>query len=191
MTLLCLDSTHVDAQGLSNMRAKSLRWSKDTLSIDTLSMVPGSVSVRDGKGDPIDSSCFFFDWANGRLIRTNSATCAFDSVIVRYRVFPFNAGELRRHKTAELLTVKGQSPDPFRYQPSLSKPSGLFQEKGLNSNGSIARGISFGNNQDVFVNSSLNLQLSGPIGNNVELLAAITDENIPVQPEGNTQQLQE
>ena len=66
-----------------------------------------------------------------------------------------------------------------------------FVSDGLSKNGSISRGISFGNNQDVVVNSSLNLQVSGKLTQEVSLLLAATDDNIPFQADGTTAQLQE
>src|SRR5690606_19358282 len=79
-----------------------------------------------------------------------------------------------------------------RYQDGLyGERSQIFPSEGLTKNGSISRGISFGNTQDVFVNSALNLQLEGKLTEDINIRAAITDQNIPFQPEGNTQQLQE
>jgi dihydrofolate reductase len=51
--------------------------------------------------------------------------------------------------------------------------------------------VSFGNKQDVFVNSNLNLQMQGELGDGVKLNAVISDQNVPFQPEGNTQNIQE
>ncbi|SFI07259.1 hypothetical protein [Halpernia frigidisoli] len=61
----------------------------------------------------------------------------------------------------------------------------------INSNGSIIRGITFGNNQGQSVQSSLDLQISGQLSKDVSVLASISDHNLRIQADGYTQTLEE
>ena len=61
----------------------------------------------------------------------------------------------------------------------------------LQTRGSIVRGVNIGSNRDLSLNSGLNIELSGHLTKNMEVIAALTDESTPIQPEGNTQTLNE
>lgn len=112
-----------------------------------------------------------------------------DSVTVSYRRLSFDFNTTWQRKNPQILE-RFYTENPFSYVP----PRNQFGEPGndqINTSGNIARGIGFGNNQDLVVNSNLNLRMSGKIADEVNVLAAISDENNPIQPEGNTQQLQD
>ena len=75
-------------------------------------------------------------------------------------------------------------------QQSYENPFSGFDTR-LKRSGSIFRGVNIGNTKDLTINAGLNLQISGYLTDDVEVIAALTDDATPIQPEGNTQSLRE
>ena len=176
-------------QNFSNLRSRTIEITSDTVTLDTLSIVPGSFNLK-LNGTKLDSTSYQLEWYAGKLIVEPNLIGSFAEA--HYRVFPSLYSEKTFNKDPSLIRVIQNIPqDPFSYTVRPSTSSQLFELGSLSRSGSISRGITIGNNQDLGVSSSLNLNLSGQITPKVGIRAAITDNNIPFQPEGNTQQLQD
>jgi len=61
----------------------------------------------------------------------------------------------------------------------------------LHVSGSKSFGITLGSNRDLSLEQTLRIAISGRVGDDMEILALLTDQNSPIQPEGNTQTLQD
>ncbi len=179
---------------LSNLRTKTIAIpsNMDTLVLDTLSIVPSSLKLflLDNK-QPIDTTTYQFYAAKAQLIWQTKPSS--DSIKATYRVLPYALTKTYTHKDPKQVLSPGeQAPQWYHYNlRKQQKAPDIFDLGGVNYSGSFGRGISFGNNQDLVVNSNFNMQMTGKLPNGVEVTAAITDNNIPFQPEGNTQQIQE
>lgn len=189
----CCLSFSLYSQDLSNARLRYIVPTRDTIRLDSLSVIPGSVEVRSGDS-LLPARYFTLDFSKSLIWFEPSLLKELDSISLQvfFRVYPiaFEAPLFLRDR--RLLEKASSTPGaaPYTERPA-EKNASLFGLEGLTRSGSISRGLTIGSNQDAVVNSSLNLQLAGRISGNIEVLAAITDENIPVQAEGNTQQLQE
>lgn len=168
----------------SNDRCRWIREYNTPVYLDSLLVKPGSVTLNNETAEIIS-----LEVAGKYIIRYTGPA---DSLRVCYKVLPLNLSRRYSHRTLAVydsaaLFTAGQQPGPL----ALMAHEELFPTEGIRKSGAIARGISFGNNQDVFVNSTLNLNLDGKLTDNLNIRASITDQNIPFQPEGNTQQLQD
>jgi len=192
---------------LSNQRTKVIDFEGLTQKIDSLPLVEGSVKITlQGKTQPVASHWYRVSgkqliWqvapdslANVfELTEINKDSNWYDGLqfTIQYRVLPYDLEQSLSHLDSNLIQ-QAASGDYIGFDFSPYEPSnGISDFKGLDYSGSFSRGISFGNNQNLVLNSNFNLQMAGNVGDDIEILAAITDQNIPLQAEGNTQQLQE
>ncbi len=177
------------AQTPVSWRTKTVAVTNDTLILDSLSIQAGTFTFTSGS-ITLDSSSYTLDAFRAMLVLRMRPLP--DSITVRYAVFPFSFIQVRSHKDMEGMTTRpGNRVNPFVYNPRDVKQEDPFAMGGLNKSGNLSRGISFGNNRDISVNSSLNLQLNGKLTDNLDLMMVATDDNLPIQPDGTTQQLQE
>jgi hypothetical protein len=168
----------------SNLRQKIFKADADSLKIDTVSIVPNTFSVAS-----ISPSDYRLDFVKAILYWKKKP--AAETVIITYRVFPFQLNPMAQRMNYDSV-MNNFYVKPFEFNNGLtSAQRGIFDFGTLKAEGSFGRQIGFGNRQDAVLNSTLNLQLSGMLGDSIEIQAAITDNNIPIQPDGNTQQLNE
>ena len=168
----------------SNVRSKNIPTNTDTVQLDSLSISPGSVLLTG-----IDTNDYEIDYATGKLIWLNKP--AADSIPIQYRTWPISITQPVSHKSTQVFRPdESGTVNPFKYQGK-NPPKANFSTGKLDKSGSISRGMLFGNNQNLGINSNLNLQLAGELTPSIKIKAVISDNNIPVQPDGNTQLLQD
>lgn len=177
------------AQLFQPKQDKSYRNLPDTLLLDSLSLLPGSVRFQTF---PVLDSAELpqISYEKHALIFKTKKP---DSIRVQFTRLPYNFEKNHYHKDPSVLYVDYTRPkNPYTIQFNQSNTSrDLFLNDGLTKNGNISRGITFGNNQDMVVNSNLNLQVNGKLSQDIDIAMAATDNNIPFQADGTTAQLQE
>jgi hypothetical protein len=183
---LCLLAVHwglaQQNPSLSNLRKKIITTYKDSTVLDTLSIIPGTFKITG-----IEAHTYTVDYVNARLTWKEKPQA--DSVLIFYRVFSgrFNT----TYQRMRFDSVSNNFVAGVVVSGNTFSQNSIFDFGNLNYNGSFGRGLSFGNQQDVVLNSTLNLQMSGYLADSIQIAAAITDSNIPIQPDGNTQNLNE
>ena len=170
-----------------------IKISKD----DTLINLPHRFIIPESEILKIDSILilpgihYTIDYGSGKIILNKSLLHKFESeveVYVYYKAIPIEDKFFKYRK----ITSSDSNPSEGETHLIEAKNDASTPYLGnIRKNGSIVRGFTLGSNRDLTLQSGFNLQLSGNLTKDVEVVASLTDENIPIQPEGNTQTLQE
>ncbi len=178
---------HVKAQSDGIFYGKEVLQSDCSVPIRYKIILPSSIAVVDKNGQTlyVDS----VEIKNSKLFIKDCQ--GVDTIYIQYRFLNLDIERVYSY----LDTTKMKKVDPTKslyiFNPNTTQDNAVFSSKGLSYNGSFSRGLAVGNSQSLVLNSNFDLQLSGDLGNGIRVIAAISDDNIPIQPEGNTQVLQE
>jgi len=167
---------------LTNLHERYIPVTKGRVKIDSMSVIPNAFFVKD-----VADTAYTLDWVNGALIWKHPPADR-DSVLVTYRSFPYKLNAVAKRFSYDSIEnyflVR-----PYERDKYGDASDAFFNFGNITYNGSFGRSISFGNSQDAVVTSNLNLQISGYLADSIEISAAITDNNIPIQPDGTTADL--
>ncbi len=172
----------------SPYRSKKIAVSKNPIQLDSVSINKVFFKVLDKSGNLIDSTFYKVDFQKS-ILTFSPEFSSPDSVTVRFLKYPEYL--TRKYSVYDESRVVSNQAGQNLYSVSRDLLKKFVPFDGLNTSGSITRGITVGNNQNAVVNSNLDLQISGKLSDKVTLRASIQDSNIPLQEGGYSQKLDE
>ena len=171
-------------------KTKKIVFTKDTILIENKSINGSFFKIFDKNNIAIDSSFYKINFKRGTLIFKDNFLETSDTLVVNYLQLPdYLTKEYSIYDASRVVSNENGQTNLYKIQNETTKKFVPFD--GLNTSGSITRGITVGNNQNAVVNSNLDLQITGKISDKVSLRASIQDSNIPLQNGGYSQKLDE
>lgn len=186
LLLLCCVAFAQDVQ--SPYRSMKVAVSNNPIKLDSVSINKVFFKVLDAGGNPVDTTFYKVDFQKSTLTFAPGFS-APDSLTVRFLKYPDYL--TRKYSVYDDSRVVSNEAGQSLYSVTRDPLKKFVPFDGLNTSGSITRGITVGNNQNAVVNSNLDLQISGKLSDKVTLRASIQDSNIPLQEGGYSQKLDE
>ncbi|MDH3651664.1 MAG: hypothetical protein OEQ53_18415, partial [Saprospiraceae bacterium] len=183
------------ADSLTNQRQHVIHNQKDSFFLSYYSVLTESLQIKPNHhsqhlqiGQDYQISGPYFIWLDSSDVRLSPDSLSFS---ISFRILPYNLSTRFSHFDSTFYRDgEERAMDAIQFDP-FSRPQPIIGQRGLQIDGNFSRGLSAGNRQDLVLNSNFDLRMAGPLGDDIQILAALSDNSIPLQPDGNTQQLQE
>jgi len=164
---------------------------KDSIVLDSVSISSLNFKVQRLNLDSIPASAYQINFMKAIWQASEELQKETDSIIISYTRFPSFLTKTYKNLD-EYIILPANASEENLYSLQQNKVKKEFVPfDGLNTTGSISRGVRVGNNQNAVLNSELDLQISGKLSEEVTLRASIKDANVPTQEGGYSQRLNE
>ncbi len=162
-------------------------------SISRVALIPFSESIVLRSSAIQRDRDYKFNYSHGYFALSDTlAYSIFDTLFVSYQTVKLSLKKEYKRRSL-VIRFDDRFGDTIRVVQSDSRP--LSPETifgpGIEKSGTLVRGFTVGTTRDLTLNSGLRLQLAGKLSDDIEVVAALTDENTPIQPEGTTERLEE
>jgi len=164
---------------------------KDTIFLDSVSINPVRFEMLDKNNIVVDTSAYRVNFEKGYVVLSEELLNAQDSIQINYVKYPSFLTKKYSLLDPGIITQSTGAMDRLFSLQQSTRETTFTPFDGLNTSGSISRGITLGNNQNAVVSSELDLQITGMISERVGIRASIQDANIPMQEGGYSQNLNE
>ncbi|MWB93417.1 hypothetical protein GON26_03525 [Flavobacterium sp. GA093] len=169
-------------------KTKKVVVTQDTIHLEKFSINSSFFQLLNSRNEAIDSTFYKIDFAKGILLLNQNNLTTADTLIVNYLKYPdFLTKEYSLYKDSQVVSNDVTTDKLYKIESGNAKKVIPFD--GLNTSGSITRGVTIGNNQNTVLNSNLDLQITGKLSDKVSLRASLQDNNIPLQNGGYSQKL--
>ncbi len=183
--------TGIQAQQInSSIISRKIIFTKDTIRLEKVSIDNNNFKIFDSNKTKIDSTYYQINFSKAILIFNKNYQKVTDSILIEYQKFPdYLTKEYSIYDSNRLVNNDSNQTNLYKIENDITPKTIPFD--GLNTSGSITRGITVGNNQNSVVNSNLDLQITGKLSDKLSIKGSIQDSNLPLRNGGYSQKLTE
>ena len=157
-----------------------------TVYLDSVALNNTYFKIVNNQGIDLDSANYTVDYNKATLTFTQPLQ---DTLNVSYLNYPdFLTRTYALYDTKRIVSNKEGA---YIFSVPEKQATTFTPFEGLNTNGSISRGITVGNNQNLVTNSNLDLQIVGNLSDKIQIRASLQDSNVPLQNGGYSQKMDE
>lgn len=192
LPFVCCAQPDLSSYPLSLMNNETVFLGDDTtskFSINKGILINDSFTVF-FNGERINPHDYQVDYKN-KMVVFKSTPKKGTQIKIRYQALPL----INQKRTTVVYSIIPDTGKTNKEIIRLSTPQDVSEDNddgvSLSKRGSFSRSVAFGSGRGLAMYSGLRVELNGQVAKDLELIASLTDQNTPLQPEGNTQTLQE